>query len=281
MRITPPSHRGKTGSSWRKGRLALVAVLPLLGSCAQIASLTTKSPLPVDPSDPCGTQRSDFATSKSYFTDEIVTGALTGAAVGAIAGAGLAIMMGGNAGSAALIGGGAGALLGGATSYTKTLEQKSHDQAEMAQHVNDDLHTEGQQIDHTTATFARLRQCRFIQAALIKTQVHNNTLPRQVGLTQLAWQRDRFDEEIKLAHDYDLTMAKRGTQFQDAANVLRSNSAPPPSARLVTAAASVSIPEKRRAFDQSVVTAEAKKGAAFDLDSNAKLSERDLVERPV
>jgi hypothetical protein len=262
-------------------RGTLAAILLLSSGCAQMASLTGSSPLPIDPSDPCGTERQEFGASKTYFTDQIITGTLTGAALGAAAGVGIAMVTGGSVGKAALIGGGTGAVAGGATAYTKTLQQQSRDQADMAQTVNKDLTTEGQQIDHTVATFARLRQCRFAQANLIKSQVRSGTLTREAGLTQIAWEAARFDEEIKLAHDYDVTMAKRSGQFQDAANSLNANPSPPPSAKLVTAAASVSIPEKRSEFDKSVTSADKDKKLAFDLDSTAKLSESDRAKLPV
>jgi hypothetical protein len=276
MRATSPLRRGRPSRS-----LGPAVIFLMLGSCSQIANMTGNSRLSVDPSDPCGSQRADFTRAKSYFTDEIVTDTLAGAAAGALGGAGLAWMTGKNVGSGALIGGGVGAVAGGATGYTKVRAQQARDQADMAQRVNSDLRQEGQEIDHTTAAFARLRQCRYHQALLIKAQVHSNTLTRQAGLTQIAWERERFDEEIALAHEYGVAMAKRGTQFRDAADALRSSPSPPPSARLVSTAASVSIPEKRNEFDKAVASAESSKKAAFDLDSNAKLSTVENADHPV
>jgi hypothetical protein len=257
--------------------IAVLATVATLAGCAQMPMQTaSKPPLAIDSADPCGAQRADFAKSKDYFTDQIVTGAVTGAALGALAGVGLALVTHSNVGTAALIGGGTGLLAGGTTAYTKTLAEKSKDQAEMAQHVNDDLRREGDEIDHTTAAFARLRSCRYQQAALIKAQVRRHAMTRPDGLTQIAFERDRFDEELKLAREYDIAMTKRGSQFDDAAKSLNENPTPAaaPSAKLVSAAASVSIPEKRSGFDKSLVAAESSSKLAFDMDNNTKLTQR-------
>ena len=78
-------------------------------------------------------------------------------------------------------------------------------------------------------------------------------------------------------------MARRSQQFQQAANDLRTR--PPvtsqgaPAARAapsrvaqVNRAASVSVPEKRASFDNTVAAAQTNSKAAFDLDNSAKLS---------
>jgi outer membrane lipoprotein SlyB len=283
MRVTSSRHENRSPSSLISGPFAMLCALSLLAGCSQISShMPGGNALSVDPQDPCGAERAEFLRSKDYFTDEIVTGTLTGAAVGALSGATIGLLTNNNVGKSALIGGGVGAVAGGTTAYTRTVAQNSRDQAEMAQRVNADLRQEGQQIDHTAATFARLRKCRFAQAGLIKTQVHNGTLTRQAGLTQLSWERDRFDEEIERAHEYNLTMAKRGSEFQDAADTLRAHPTPASasSTRLVTAQASVSIPEKRETFDKSVDSAESSSKVAFDIDSTARLSLRFHADHP-
>ena len=262
--------------------IALALVFAPLAGCDQVSKLTNpKATLAVDPADPCGTQRTDFARSKTYFTDEIATGALTGAALGLVAGAGIGLLTG-NVGQGMLIGAGSGALAGGLTGYAKTVAQNSRDQAEMAQHVNDDLHREGDEIDHTTASFARLRACRFQQAALIKAQVRHQAMTREVGLAQITQERTWFEQEIDLARQYNVTMQKRGSQFDEAAAALRAKPSPDAAktTRLATAAASVSIPEKRNDFAKAVDSAESSKNLAFDLDSNAKISLRANAADP-
>jgi hypothetical protein len=263
--------------------LAAVACLTLSG-CQGVTG--PGATLAADTNDPCQQQRTDFAGSKTYFQDKIVTGAAVGAAVGAGLGAITGLIAGGTTKSAltgGLIGGAAGGIAGAGTAYYNTLSERAADQNEVAADMNQDLAREAQQIDHTLATFARLRSCRFAVAADIKSAVKHHQLDRNTGLTQIAYQRDRFDEEIQVAHAMGLSMARRGEQFQEAANDLK---APPPQAQTAAAprpasrsavaqvnrAATVSIPEKRASFDQNVASAQTASKTAFDLDSGGTLS---------
>jgi hypothetical protein len=86
-------------------------------------------------------------------------------------------------------------------------------------------------------------------------------------------------------------MARRSQQFQEAANDLRTRppvngqGAPIPRAApsrvaSVDRAATVSVPEKRASFDNTVANAEKSSKAAFDLDNNASLS-WVLINEPV
>jgi hypothetical protein len=242
--------------------------------------------LAMDPSDPCLQEREAFASSKTYFQDQIATGAVTGAAVGALSGALIGGLATGNwkgAGIGALAGGATGALVGGTSAYYHTLAERAQDQNELAYNMNQDLARESQEIDHTAATFGRLRACRFAQAWIIKTQARDHVLDRQVALARIAYQRDKFDQELQVAHEFGLTMARRGQQFQEAANELQTrppvNAQGAPVARAAPArvaqvdrAATVSVPEKRQSYDNTVAAAAQSSKAAFDLDNNAKLS---------
>ncbi|MSP00496.1 MAG: hypothetical protein EXR07_05515 [Acetobacteraceae bacterium] len=239
--------------------------------------------LAVDTSDPCTNERSAFAGSKTYFQDKLATGALTGAAIGAASGIAFGLIHGrvdaGTVVAATVIGGVAGA----GTAYYNTLAERARDQEELASAMNQDLARETQEIDRTTATFARLRACRFGQAQFVKNQVRSRALDRPTGLARIAFHRDRFDQEIRIAREFGLSMARRGEQFQQAANDLRTR---PPAARpgvvatrasparvaSVNRAASVSVPEKRASFDRTVASAESSGKTAFNLDSNTSLS---------
>src|SRR3954462_14435339 len=131
---------------------------PVTGPGAQLA---------YDPTDPCASERAAFASSKTYFQDKVATGAATGAAVGAGLGALTGLAATGNLRGAligGLAGGAAGGIAGGTSAYYNTLAERARDQNELAYAMNQDLAREGQEIDHTTATFARLRECRFGQA---------------------------------------------------------------------------------------------------------------------
>jgi hypothetical protein len=239
-----------------------------------------------DPGDPCQAERAAFAGSKTYFQDQIVSGAVTGAAVGAGLGALAGLASGGNLKSALIggaVGGTLGGVAGGGNAYYNTLAQRSQDQYELAYSMNQDLARESQEIDHTAATFGRLRACRFAQARFVKEQARQHVIDRTTALAQINYERDKFNQELQVAHEFGLTMARRGQEFQQAADDLRSRPPvsaqgapvrPAPQAQVaqVNRAATVSVPEKRESFDNSVAAAERNSKAAFDLDSNANLS---------
>jgi hypothetical protein len=236
--------------------------------------------LAIDSSDGCHQQREDFAKSKDYFTDQIVTGLATGALVGAGVGAVAGLALGVNPLKAAAVGGGLGLAAGGTSAYAKVMAEKHKDNAELAKSVNDDLTKEGQEIDHTTAAFARLRSCRFDQASFIKTQVRQRRVDRASALQQLNVEKGRFAEEIALAKQYDISMDKRGAEYKEAADTIRQQEladqqrekAALSQAEAVRMAAAVSIPNKRESFKKSIMTAETNSDIAFNLDSNKRVS---------
>jgi hypothetical protein len=250
---------------------------PITGPGAQLA---------MDASDPCANERAAFAGSRTYFQDKIVSGAVTGAAVGAGFGALAGLAAGGNLKSALIggaIGGTVGGVAGAGSAYYNTLSERAQDQNQVAADMNQDLARESQEIDHTAATFSRLRACRFAQARFVKDQARGHVLDRTTALARIAYHRDKFNEELDIAHQFGLTMARRSQQFQEAANDLRTRPpvsqqgapvtrAAPARVAQVDRAASVSVPEKRASFDKTVASAQSGSKAAFDLDSNASLS---------
>jgi len=250
---------------------------PVTGPGAQLA---------MDSSDPCANERAAFAGSKTFFQDQIVSGAVTGAAMGAGVGALTGLAATGNFRGAligGLAGGAVGGVVGGSSAYYNTLAEHAQDQNELAYDMNQDLTRESQEIDHTAATFGRLRACRFGQARFVKDQARAHVLDRPTALARIAYHRDKFNEELNIAHEFGLTMARRSQEFQQAANDLRTRPpvtaqgapaqrAAPARVAQVDRAASVSVPEKRASFDKTVASAEHGSKAAFDLDSNASLS---------
>ena len=265
---------------------ANAAVLTAATLCLTLTGCGAPGPLASDVSDPCGNERAAFSGSKTYFTDQIVTGAATGAALGAGVGLLAGLASNGRIDAGAIIAGGLiGGVAGGTMAYANTLYQRARDQDEMANYMSADLATEAQEIDRTQLTFARLRACRFGQARFVKNQVRSRVVDRPTGLARIAYHRDHFNEELQLANQFGLTMAKRGTQFQEAANALRTR--PPasqggtamaararPSAQVaqVNRAATVSVPEKRAGFDRAVASAAGNSKAAFDIDSTSSLT---------
>jgi len=238
--------------------------------------------LKVDPNDPCAPQRAEFAESKSFFTERIVEGAVMGGLIGAAGGAAIGAMTGGAA-TGAMIGAGAGTLTGALYGYWSTMNQQHKDQETLARAINADLIREGQQIDRTTATFARLRECRFAKAASIKAELRAGKIDRAAAQVALKYEADRFGEEMRLARDYGINMQKRGDEFRDAAeNLQRQDPAltAAPARRAtartpgqqVMAGATETVPEKRSSFIATVNQAEQRSKVAFALDTSAKPS---------
>lgn len=253
----------------------------LLSGCAGQGA----AQLPVDPSDPCGQDRAALAQSRTYFTDQIVTGAVTGGAIGAIGGALIGAATGGGRGAAigALAGGATGALVGGSAAYYNTMQERYQDTATLARGINADLQRESAEMDHVNASFARLRECRFSVAQRIKYEVRTGRMSRDAAVSALAFQRGMFAQEIQVARSYGVNMAKRDEQFATAANQLQQQGGyTPPSTggrstryhhpaptltQQVVTNATESIPEKRTAFVDSVDQAEQRSKVAFNLDA--------------
>jgi hypothetical protein len=269
--------------------LAAALCLSLAGCQAPVTG--PGATLAADPTDPCQNERTAFASSKTFFQDQIVSGAVSGAAVGAGLGALTGLAATGNWRGAligGLAGGAVGGVAGGSSAYYNTLAEHAQDQNELAYDMNQDLTRESDEIDHTAAAFGRLRACRFTQAEYVKDQAREHVIDRQTALARIAYHRDKFNEELNIAHDFGLTMARRSQEFQQAANDLRtpppvtSQGAPAPATRgapaaparvaQVDKAATVSVPEKRQSFDNTVAAAQTSSKAAFDLDNNEKLS---------
>jgi len=243
------------------------------------------SNLAVEPGDPCGAQRAAFADSQSYFTREIAVRALTGAVVGAGGGAAIGSLANGSNGALTGMIAGAltGAALGAMSGYFDQLQQQHLDQAQLAQTVNGDLQRESTQIDHTAATFASLRSCRFAEADAIKAQARRGYIPRAQAQSALAQERGWFDQEVEVAQKAGVNMQNRDQQFAYAADNLHAAPAPAPShgsrarpaptsaATAATVAATETIPQKRNSFETSVKTAQAQSASAFSLDTSTSM----------
>jgi hypothetical protein len=287
----------------RPAHRAAAALIALGFATGQLAGCTNVGGgnvgLAVDPGDPCGQYRAQFAQSKTFFTDQIVSRAVTGGAVGALGGALIGGLAGGGRGAliGALAGGAAGALAGGTSAYYQNMQQHAHDRAELARGINSDLDREITELDHVNATFAQLRECRFNAAQQVKDQVRTWQMSRPAAVAALDFERRMFDQEIEVARQYGASMQKRDDQFEVAADNLAKSDptyVPPPLIGVTTtatrtspathtthpttaasltpsqravASATQTIPEKRSSFTQSVNDAAQKSQVAFNLDA--------------
>ena len=297
MLTLTPTHRAAAAL------IALGFATGQLAGCANVGGGNVE--LTVSPDDPCGQYRAEFAQSKTYFTDKIVSAALTGGLVGAVGGAAVGAAAGGGRGAAigAIVGLAAGALAGGTSAYYKNMAEHARDQAELARGINYDLNREVYQLDHVNATFAQLRECRFHVAQQIKYEVRTGQMSRPAAVDALARQRALFDQEVAVARQYGASMQKRDEQFQVAADNLAKNDPnyrpPPPHyaggyaaggtttttttrtrgrtttspslspSQQAVASATETIPEKRSSFASAVDDASTKSQVAFNIDSSA------------
>jgi hypothetical protein len=252
----------------------------MLSACASGGggSGTTAADLQMYPSDPCGAQRQEFVKGKSYFAVDLASSVFGSAYQGALDNYNSTKESGGNTFKAFFKGVG-GAFKGGKSGYFQARAGQAKDQQELEKNINSDLTTEGKNIDSTTAAFARLRACRFAEATRIKTSVRAHRLDRVTGVTQIEFERDRFSEEVGLAHTFGLNMAQHDDQFKDASAAVQEVHRERPregsshTASQVNQLATVSIPDKRSSFDKAVGSAEQSGKVAFDIDSSAKLTE--------
>jgi hypothetical protein len=263
----------------RRSRLSLSALLaaavaaaPLAG-CSGVPGITPNpaaQPLAMDPADACYTQRAAFNDSPHFMTEKIVTGAAIGGLGGAAMGAGIAAASHGNILAGAAIGGAVGLLAGGAAGYFSGLQQQNQDAAELSMRVDSDLSEESRNISNITLAFDNLRRCRFTQAARIKLEARRHRIDNATAQDDLAYQRDRFNEELALAHVYGVNMEKQTDQFQYAAQSLQKQNAP--NAARIDRTATETIPEKRGNFEDTVAKADDTAKVAFNLDSSAPTS---------
>jgi hypothetical protein len=255
----------------------LIACLSLLAGCAQMQGVPTmlgmgSGNLATDPADPCGAQRAAFNDSRNYFTRDIVIKTAGGAVIGAAAGAAIGGATNGLRGAlaGAAIGAVGGAALGLASGYYDKLQQANLDQATLARQVNQDVTSENQQIDHTAATFASLRSCRFNQAAFVKNEARRGIIPRPDALAQLDQQRTWFAQEVAVARDAGVNMKSRDDQFAYAANNLPKTPRRTDPGAQATKVATETIPQKRNSFESAVGNADTQSKVAFNLDNSAQ-----------
>jgi hypothetical protein len=250
---------------------ASLAAAPLAG-CSEVHSITDTGPkaLTMDPADACYAQRDAFNNSPHFMTDKIVTNAALYGLGGAATGAGVAAATGGNVMTGALVGGATGLIAGAAAGYFSGLEQQNQDAAVLAGRVNSDLTEESANISHITLAFDNLRRCRFAQAARIKQDARRHRIDTATAKDELAYQQQRFTEELTLARAYGVNMQKQTEQFQYAATSLQKKQAP--KSAQIEQAATETIPEKRGTFDDSVAKADDSSKVAFNLDASAPSS---------
>src|SRR5262249_7628633 len=110
-----------------------------------------------------------------------------------------------------------------------------------------------------TASFLRLKDCRFNTARLVKDDYKAGRITREQAQAKLAEIHALFDEDIAFAEALDAKINERGAEYQNASTELTKLQAPPP-ASAPPAAAKPAAQPAASAKPQTTTTASA--GAA-------------------
>jgi len=196
--------------------IAVVTSVAFLASCGpNMGSLGFN-----DGSDACRPQLEALNATSNFFAQNIIAGA----AMGAVAGAGLAALgalaFGGNRrdiGRAAIIGGGVGAVAGGVSGYWTEQQRRARNDAVLAERaVASDLSKENQEIDRTRLAFNQLMACRFAERNRIFADYRAGRINRAQANAMLATLRGRVENDIAVAQRINQNVGRRGAEFDVA-----------------------------------------------------------------
>jgi len=211
----------------RRGLRSAVIVLAtsalVLSGCAGMNTNFT-----VSADDVCHAERAHLKSYQDYFFRSMVEGAAAGAVAGGLAGA----LIGGNA-KGALIGAGVGAVAGGVGGYYLAKQKATSDPTQLTQSIYQDVDRENAQIDGVTASFNRLRDCRFRSARVVKADYAAGRITRTDAQAKLERIKTLFNEDIEFADQLGAKMNERGAEYQNASSEvlkLQPGSAPAPAA---------------------------------------------------
>jgi hypothetical protein len=253
----------------RRPLAALTAASLLLAACT-----TREMRIGADDgSDACYQRRVQLDSTGDFFAEDIIRGAVIGAAGGAILGGLIAAARGGRGGDVAA-GAGIGALAGGAAGavggYLAARQRQARDQAELTALIGNDLARENAELERAQLAFDLLMDCRFQQAAAIREAHRRGALPTPAAQAQLARLREQAQADIALARLVNQRIATRGAEFDTA---------------IATIAPDVKADyeERKAAAQRTVVSAQARQPVVVRLrpDPNAPEVARVAAREPV
>lgn len=172
-----------------------------------------------DGADPCRTQLVALDSTGDFYGEDILRGAVMGAAGGAVLGALVAAASGArgsNIAAGAAIGAVGGAAVGGAAGYYSARQRQASDQASLNLAIANDLAAENAQLDRTWVAYSQLMDCRFGTAQRIRNDHRAGRLTRPQAEAMLADTRARVGRDLVLARSINDKIAERGAQFDVA-----------------------------------------------------------------
>lgn len=172
-----------------------------------------------DGRDPCRAQLVQLDSTGNFFAEDIIRGAVIGAAGGAILGGLVAAASGGrgrNVATGAAIGAVAGGATGAAAGYFAARQRQAQDQAQLNQQIAQDVSAENASIDRTQRAFDLLMDCRFQTAQRIRQDFAAQRIQRGQAQAALADVRGRVQRDVALARTINERMGTRGAEFDTA-----------------------------------------------------------------
>lgn len=172
-----------------------------------------------DGSDPCRSQLVQLDSTGNFFAEDIIRGAVIGAAGGAILGGLVAAASGGrgrNVATGAAIGAVAGGAAGAAGGYFAARQRQAQDQAQLSQQIAQDVSTENASIDRSQRAFDLLMDCRFATVQRIRQDFAAQRLQRGQAQAMLNDVRGRVQRDVALARTINERMGTRGAEFDTA-----------------------------------------------------------------
>jgi len=193
-----------------KASISLVVSTAMLAGCANGGGGGLHFPSSYAASDSvCRVQRQALANTGDTFLEDAITGAVAGAAFGAL----MSAATGQNVARGAIIGAGVGAV---SNVYLSNLQkQYGTDTNGMVVRVSGDITKENTQIQRTHAAFVDLMTCRRFEAQAIRDNYKAGKIQRADANTQLGAVRAKLTEDYSYADKLVTGMSKRGQQFED------------------------------------------------------------------
>lgn len=180
----------------RRNTAMLVVSSLLLTSCVT-APLSRDDRIGADDgSDMCRTYVVALDSTGNFFAEDMLKGALAGAATGALAGGITAALSGGNIAKGALIGVVAGGVAGAVGGYFKNRMEQGRDQAVLA--INNDLNREVGELDKADTAMKNLVSCRIRQRDKIRADYAAKRISKPEAQSEWArlQQQVRKDKEV-------------------------------------------------------------------------------------
>ncbi|MCU0970216.1 MAG: glycine zipper domain-containing protein [Gammaproteobacteria bacterium] len=257
----------------------LLAALPMV-TVIVTGCVSTATTRPDDAGDSCATERAELRGAQDYYARAIVQGAAIGGLVGGLAG-----YLVGDSKRATAIGAATGALAGGIGGYLMAKQRVATDAASLNDSVLRDVVTESQEIDKATLAFAKLRDCRFTSAAMVREDYRAGRLTRGQAAARLDDLRRRFDADLQIAEEVGVKMGERAREFKHASDQLvaqdsgagsaagTSSRAPASGSRSASVASATQTNQlKQKAFADDVQVAKNKAQAAFSLEGQVGMT---------